>query len=65
MRLPQLGNLLEAEPKAGKTYIFNELPIGLKVVPFCGLYLGSYKETPKKGTTLQPMGIYRNHREEP
>ena len=32
------------------------LPTGSIVVPVCGLYLGSYKVIPKKGTTMEPMG---------
>ena len=35
------------------------LPIGSKVVPFCGIYLESYKVIPKRnqqGTTLEPVG---------
>ena len=32
------------------------LPIGFKVVPLCGLYLGSYKATPNRKYTLEPIG---------
>ena len=32
---------------AGRSFVL-EFPIGSKVVPFCGSYLGSYKAIPKK-----------------
>ena len=34
---------------------YHELPIGSKVVPFWGSYLGSYKALPKKELLLEPM----------
>ena len=32
------------------------LPIGSIVVPFCGLYFGSYKVISQKGTAMEPLG---------
>ena len=46
-----MGNLVPAiacsAPKVSSNVI-TDLPIGSKAVPFCGLYLGSYKVTPKR-----------------
>ena len=43
-KVRNIGSAKMNEPCLGRA----RLPIGSKVVPFCGLYLESYKVTPKK-----------------
>ena len=56
------GSAFIQDPRRGDSgprTIPRSLPRGSIVVPFCGLYLGSYKVIPK-GTTMEPMIMGRS-----